>query len=171
MAQRKQDRIRRRGKGRCKISATIDTDTEKSVPGLPETVIAAMDEALADERKALATYRTVMRRFGRVQPFANIARSEERHIDALHGLYTAYGIVVPNEPVTLGPAVERADMTALCEMCVEGEIENVRLYDDELLPAVIDYPDIMAVLTNLRNASALNHRPAFERCVKRHAAR
>jgi hypothetical protein len=49
-------------------------------------------------------------------------------------------------------------------MAVNAEIANRDLYGRTLLPAVISYPDITAVMTRLRDASEQNHLPAFRRC-------
>jgi hypothetical protein len=130
-------------------------------------VVRALDLALADERHALATYEAVLERFGDVRPFVNIARAEQRHIDALLPLYARYGVRVPEDETEVDPATATLDMKGLCQVGVEAEIENVRLYDEELLPTVADYPDIAAVLKRLRDASANNHLQAFQRCVER----
>ncbi len=165
----RQRRTQHRDSRRCRTSFTAGADGNGLQSDLPESVIRAMNVALADERNALATYRAVIKRFVPVRPFVNIAQSEERHIGALLGLYATYGVDDPGETATIDPAVESADVEAICELSVQGEVENVRLYDDELLPAVADYPDILAVMTNLRDASALRHKPAFKRCAERYA--
>lgn len=151
---------------RC--SATGDFDTSStSTTDLPKEIVSLLDMALADERLALATYRFITDRFGPVRPFVNIAKAEQRHIDALLNIYTDYDIGLPEDETSLDPELENADMLYLCKMGVEGEIENVRFYDEQLLPAVSAYPRIKSVLQNLRDASALRHKPAFERCVRR----
>tara|TARA_R110000772_G_scaffold52228_15_gene119814 strand:- start:668 stop:1114 length:447 start_codon:yes stop_codon:yes gene_type:complete len=134
---------------------------------LPKNIIATLDIALADERLALATYQYIIERFGPVRPFLNIAKAEQRHINALLNIYEAYGIALPDDETTIDPAIETADLRSLCKKGVEGEAENIRLYDEQLLPAVSAYPHIEGVLRNLRDASALRHKPAFERCVRR----
>ena len=134
---------------------------------LPVPVIEAMNAALADERKARATYEAILERFGDVRPFSNIVHAERRHIDALLPLYARYGVTVPDDTTVLPEEVFTEDMLGLCQIGVAAEIENVRLYDEELLPAVADYPDIAAVMQRLRDASYDNHLPAFQRCVDR----
>lgn len=156
----------RAGAGRCSGTENFDT-SPASTTDLPDEIVSALDTALADERLALATYRFILDRFGPVRPFVNIARAEQRHIDALLNIYADYDVGLPEDETSLDPALENADMLHLCKMGVAGEIENVRLYDEELLPAVSAYPRIKSVLTNLRDASALRHKPAFERCVRR----
>lgn len=134
---------------------------------LPPPVLEALGEALADERKALATYEAVMRRFGPIRPFVNIADAERRHIAAVLKIYEVYGETAPNIIGKAEPAALTAPLEEICKIGVQAEIENAALYDDRLLPAVRDYPYIEAVLTRLRNASWDNHKPAFERCVAR----
>lgn len=134
---------------------------------LPDAVIEAMNEALADERKALATYKAILERFGDVRPFSNIVHAEQRHIDALLPLYARYGVTPPEDRTVLPDEVYTEDMLGLCRIGVEAEIENVRLYDERLLPVVADYPDIAFVMQRLRDASNNNHLPAFQRCVDR----
>jgi len=160
----------RAGAGRCSDIRSSDTSSESTtiLPDiLPEEIVSVLDTALADERLALATYRFITNRFGPVRPFVNIAKAEQRHIDALLNIYADYDIELPEDATSLDPKLENADMLYLCKMGVEGEIENVRLYDEQLLPAVSAYPRVKSVLQNLRDASALRHKPAFERCVQR----
>ena len=143
------------------------TATAEARSPLPAVVTRSLDLALADERLALATYQTVLERFGDIRPFFNIAQAEQRHIDALPAIYGRYGIPVPQAQPPVDPATRTLDVTGLCQIGVAAEIENVRLYDEELLPNVEAYPDISSVLRALRDASANNHLPAFERCASR----
>lgn len=134
---------------------------------LPGPVVEAMNTALADERKAHAMYEAIIERFGDVRPFSNIVHAEQRHIDALLPLYARYGLTPPDDTTSLPEEVFTQDMLGLCQVGVAAEIENVRLYDEELLPAVAAYPDISAVMQRLRDASHDKHLPAFQRCVDR----
>lgn len=169
MRQRRQYRNRGQGKG-CRAEAPASAQMgEGPVAPLPEGVVAAMDAALADERNAVLNYRTVLDRFGPVHPFVNIVEAEQRHINALLKLYNSYNLPVPTDEAMVEPIFETADLQTLCELGVQGEIDNVRLYDEELLPAVAGHANIVAVMTRLRDASALRHKPAFERCAARYA--
>lgn len=156
---------------RCAVIATdaslATMDGASAEPPLPQPVIEALDLALADERHALATYQAVIARFGEVRPFVNIARAEQRHIDALLPLYDRFDARVPEDQTVIDPETHSLDLKSLCQIGVDAEIENVRLYDEELLPAVADYPEITSVMGALRDASANNHLPAFRRCVDR----
>jgi hypothetical protein len=52
-----------------------------------------------------------------------------------------------------------------CVSAVQGEIDNVALYDKLL--ASTRRPDILAVYHALRAASLDRHLPAFQRCAQR----
>jgi hypothetical protein len=132
---------------------------------------AALGEALADERHALSTYEAAMARFGPIRPFVNIARAEARHIEALTTLYRHYGAPMPPPAAAVDPAGLPATPAEVCALAVEAEIANVALYDKRLLPAAAAYPDIVAVMSRLRDASRDNHLPAFRRCAGRAGAR
>jgi len=169
---RKQRKQKRRGVGKqaCLAAATVSamsTATGAAQTPLPAPVAEALHLALADERHALATYNVVLDRFGDVRPFVNIAHAEQRHIDALMPLYQRYGIEIPVDETEIDPQTRTLDLKGLCGVGVVAETENVRLYDEELLPRLGGYPDIERVLRALRDASANNHLPAFRRCVAR----
>lgn len=136
---------------------------EYPVATLSDSAKAALGAALDDEYKAFATYQPVIEEFGAVRPFIMISRAEEQHIAALKALYDKYGIAVP-ENSYLGTISAPESVLAACQTGVDAETANAALYDDRLLPAVSTYPDIVRVFTNLRNASANRHLPAFERC-------
>ncbi|MEZ5921326.1 MAG: DUF2202 domain-containing protein [Parvularculaceae bacterium] len=157
----------------CAIAACVSTAIGASsavgaepAPTTP-AVKQALDEALADERKAHASYKAIIDRFGEVRPFSNIVHAEQRHIDALLPLYARYGLTPPADETVVPAEVYTEDLLGLCKIGVAAEIENVRLYDKKLLPAVAAYPDIAEVMRRLRDASNDKHLPAFQRCVDR----
>jgi hypothetical protein len=47
---------------------------------------------------------------------------------------------------------------------VTAEIENAAMYDEFF--SFVEEPDIIFVFTSLRDASQLNHLPAFQRCAE-----
>lgn len=130
---------------------------------LPTQVKTALDEAINDEYKALATYDVVIAKFGQVRPFSMIKGAEEQHIASLKAIYDKYGLKAPEnewgKKVTAPTTLQQA-----CQIGVEAEIANVGLYREKLLPEVEAYEDIVLVFTNLMNASEQKHLPAFERC-------
>ena len=126
--------------------------------------IQALFETLDDEYKSRETYAQVIRDFGEVRPFINIVDAEARHANALLGLFRKYDIIPPaNRWKTEVPRF--ASIHEACAACVQGEIENVALYDRALKST--QRPDILAVYHALRSASQDRHLPAFERCVQR----
>lgn len=133
---------------------------------LTEIEINALNAALDDEYKAWSVYDQVIADFGTVQPFSNIRAAEERHIAALHTLFTQYALPIP-ENSWPGKVERFASIHAACEAAVAGEIANSKIYD-RLMKAT-DRPDILAVLQNLQEASQQRHLPAFQRCIERHA--
>jgi len=131
---------------------------------LNETEVRALHEALDDEYRAWTTYDRVIADFGGVQPFSNIREAEARHIEALRGLFSRYGLVVPANPWP-GKAMRYTNLQEACKAGVAAEIENGALY--ERLLASTQCPDILAVFRNLQKASQERHLPAFQRCVER----
>ena len=127
-------------------------------PALP----AALNMALDDEYRARATYQAIVDAYGPVTPFANIVQAEQRHIEALLPLFQRYGLAPPydrwNGNVQVPPSLQAA-----CEAGVQAEINNYQMYD-RLLTEVAE-PDVRAVFSNLRNASAYHHLPAFQACA------
>lgn len=137
-------------------------DAEFPVATLDEKTIEYLNAALADERKALATYEAAMAKFGRVKPFVNIARAEEQHISMLLALFDKYGVKIPQDTTKVG-----ALPTTLAEVCAVGvtaEIDNDALYQ-RMIPELAQQ-DIQTVFTSLARASKEMHLPAFERCSR-----
>lgn len=125
---------------------------------------AVLLEALDDERKAEATYRAVIEKFGEVRPFINIIEAERRHSAAIERQMTRLGFAIPaNQWQSRGMAPDT--LAEACRMAIEAEVENIALYD-RLLPAIAD-DSVRHVLQNLQDASRDNHLPAFRRCLER----
>jgi len=124
----------------------------------------ALADALDDEYKSHETYAQVIRDFGEVRPFINIVEAEARHIAALLALFDRYG-TVPPENRWAGKAPRFKSVHEACMAGVQGEIENVALYDRLL--ASTRRADILDVFQSLRSASQDRHLPAFQRCAQR----
>lgn len=123
-----------------------------------------LDEALDDEYKARATYRAVLRKFGEVRPFSNIVESEQRHIEALLGLYARYGLE-PIDDRWTGHVEAPTSLQQACREALQGEIENGAMYNRLL--SRVDDPAVIRVLSRLREASTERHLRAFQRCSER----
>ncbi len=122
-------------------------------------------DALADERKAEATYAAVIKRFGPIRPFINIVSAERRHALAIENQMARLGFPIPiNDWQGRGEAPE--SVVEACRDAVDGEVENIALYD-RLIPQ-IDDAAVRQVFQRLRDASRDNHLPAFRRCLRRH---
>lgn len=121
-------------------------------------------EALNDEYKARAFYRLVIKTFGLIQPFVNIVEAEDTHARALEGLCARYGIPLPADDWdrTLQPPTS---VLEACQTGVEGEIENIAMYDRFLKST--ESPDVKALFQRLQARSRDAHLPAFQRCVAR----
>lgn len=130
---------------------------------LSDLIVQSLIDGLNDEYKAYATYKAVMDTYGNIRPFVMIARSEQQHINALLGLFEKYGITIPDNQYIDSIKIP-GSIAESCKLGVAGEIENIKLYKEKLLPLVKDYPDITQVYTNLMKASEEKHLPAFERC-------
>jgi len=131
---------------------------------LNEAERSALAAALDDEYKSHETYAQVIRNLGQVRPFINIVEAEARHISALLLLFERY-VITPPENRWAGKTPHFASVHDACRAGVQGEIENVALYDRLL--ASTRRPDILAVYQALRSASQDRHLPAFRRCVER----
>jgi hypothetical protein len=128
---------------------------------LDEADIQALELALDDEYHALAVYQSVIADFGNVEPFVEIAQSEQRHIDALLNQFDKHGLAIPENP-WLGNIPGFESVQAACQAGVEAEIANVALY--ERLFSMTDDPTLVQVFTNLSRASQGSHLPEFQSC-------
>lgn len=121
-----------------------------------------MIDAIKDEYQARAFYSAVIEKFGPVRPFTNIVQAEDRHVQLWHALFSQYGIPVPED--TFAGNVQAPDtLLAACQAGVEGEIANVKMYDQFL--EFVQEPDLRAAFLQLRHVSQNNHLQAFQRCV------
>lgn len=138
-------------------------ELEYPVGELTDEAKDALEKALDDEYKAYSIYDAVISSLGVSRPFTMIIRAEESHISSLKALFDKYGLSISENPY-VGKITSPTTLQEACQAGVDAEIANTDLYREELLPAVADYEDITGVFTNLMNASANKHLPAFERC-------
>jgi hypothetical protein len=149
-------------RGEMNWQANLPAKVEGEVP---DAVVDAMAAGLQDERNAYAIYEAVLEQFGNVRPFTNIQRAEAQHIAAWEFLFDRYELALPAaEPLAATP--EFATVAEACQAAADAEIANFGLYD-EMLTTFKDYPDMVQVVTALRDASEFRHLPAFERCAAR----
>jgi len=156
----------------CQIIKTANVAAQAATPGaaLPDAVQAALLTALDDEYHAEATYTAVMERHGAARPFSNIIKAERRHAAAIKTVLKAYGIAIPGNGYLTGDLPLEPVADTLGEACATGvaaEMENVRLYDEDLIPTVAAYDGIAALFAELRDSSRDRHLPAFRRCATR----
>ena len=133
-----------------------------SVSQLDNQTRDALIAALADERRAHATYEAVAAKFGDARPFSNIVNAERRHESFLLPLFEKYKVTVPANEFTKEKVVVPETLADACREAVEGEKDNIAMYERFL--AFVEEPDIRETFTYLRDASNNNHLPAFERC-------
>jgi hypothetical protein len=160
----------------CSTSADVAertpvvSDPAAPAPGLPDypnEPDAGTDAGIAwfalmssdGEYAAAASYQAVIDAFGPVEPYVTIKEGEERHIEALIRQLERLGVEAPSNPY-LGIIEAPADLETAARAWAEGEILNVKMYDELL--AQTDNTNLVRVLTNLRRASLESHLPLFE---------
>lgn len=128
---------------------------------LTTSEIEALYLALDDEYHALAVYQSVMAKFGEVDPFVEVAASEQRHIEALINQFNKHELAIPENP-WLGNIAAFESIQQACQAGVAAEVENAALY--ERLFAMTNNTNLIRVFTNLSSASLNSHLPQFEAC-------
>lgn len=115
------------------------------------------------EYAARAEYQAILDKFGDVRPYANIIHAEERHIEALEGLFAQHGLPVPKDRFA-GKITAPETLREAAESGVEAEKKNVAMYD-RLIAQARNHPDLVQVFTSLQWASREHHLPAFQRAL------
>lgn len=119
--------------------------------------------AIQDEYLAKARYTTYIEKFGQQLPFTRIVEAEYVHIALISALFEKYGFTLP-EDKSDAYIIEPVSILAATEAGIEGEINNIRMYETFLSQELPD--DVKNVFTILKNASG-NHLRAFERVQRR----
>ncbi len=122
-------------------------------------------EALDDEYKARALYRSVIKTFGPVRPFINIVEAEDTHARALESLCARYGIPLPPSDNWEARVTPPSSVLEACRAGVEGELDNIAMYDRFLRS--VKEPEVRVLFQRLQARSRDAHLSAFERCVAR----
>jgi len=129
---------------------------------LSDDVVASVDRALADERRAESQYAALAQHLESTpNPFRHIVRSEVRHSFELERLLSAHGAAIP-APSSV-PAPSASTLPAACTFGVGSEQANIALYD-RLLEGTLP-GDVRCVFERLRAASLERHLPAFQGCA------
>ncbi len=131
---------------------------------LPDATRAALLEALADGRKAEATYAAVLAKFGAVESFLSIVDAERRDQEALLDLFRTYNIKIPPNPYQGAPPLAPATLPEACAQGVKLEEASIAMYD-RLLSQVRE-SDVRRVFRQLQEASRSHHLPAFRACAR-----
>ncbi len=143
----------------------LEGQNPENTPLSPEAHAAVLD-ALDDEYHAAAFYTAVLERFANAKPFTNIVEAEHRHAQALIAVLQHYGLPVPANSQMNSSEVHAqvpSHLKMACEMSIQAEIDNVKLYEEKLIPAVHGFNGVKAVFMRLMEASQQRHLPAFER--------
>ncbi len=115
--------------------------------------------ALQDEYLARAEYELILDEWGIQRPFANIIRSEERHIAALIPLFSRYGVDLPEDTAAQHVILPSSREEAF-EIGIHAEVENIAMY--AMFLEQNDLPrDVRNVFEGLLRGSE-NHLRAFE---------
>ena len=122
--------------------------------------------ALQDEYQAEATYGSALEVYGELRPFTRIVLAEGRHVSAVARLIEKSGLPVPpwdSEASPIPADFSELEVADACAVGYQAEIDNVTMYAGFIaigLPA-----DVESVFLSLQNASELNHKAAFSRCM------
>ena len=149
------------------VSHAAENSATPTVASTVQAPPAGTDAAIAwealmspeGEYAAAAAYAAVIDEYGKVQPYVNIRAAERRHVAALTRQLERYGIEVPANP-WMKQIPAPASLEAAAQAWATGEVDNVEMYDD--LIAQTSDPQLVRVLTNLRNSSLNSHLPMFE---------
>ena len=141
-------------------AAPAPSSTAAASPAARATV-DILTEAIREEYKARATYQAAIARFGDNTPFANVAQSEDAHVNAWRLEFERLGLAVPEDTFSGRVAVAGSFQEA-CAAGVAAEKEDVALYD-RLMKETTDVA-LIAIMQQQRAVSLENHLVAFERC-------
>ncbi len=149
-----------------------------SAKNLSEEEIQGLIQMREEEKLARDVYLTLYERWG-LPIFNNIARSEQRHTDAVRNLLEMFGIPDPvtndsvghfsNETFTrlYRELVERGNASLLAALRVGIDIEELDIDDLEELLSQTENPYIIRVYNSLLRGSH-NHLTAFRRTYRQY---
>jgi hypothetical protein len=132
------------------VSVTADVDD-----------IEAIYLALDAEYNALAVYQSAVETFGSIEPFAELAGSNQHHIAALSNQLEKNSLDIPENPwIGEVPAFESVE--AACQAGAQIEIDNAALYQQ--LIGITDDASLTRIFSNILSAAQNNHLPELEAC-------
>ena len=147
------------------------TQTPVSVTGLSETEKEAILYMVEEEKLARDVYMALYEKWG-LQIFANIARSEQQHMDAVRSLINKYGLADPTLSLASGEFTNPELQNLYNELVARGYqspeealkvgalIEELDIYDLENWLQKVQNPDVRRVFCNLEKGSR-NHLRSF----------
>ena len=176
----------RGGKGGPGGGRGFDGGMDSVLTGLPMEDLSNQERKgllhmVEEEKLARDVYLTLFEEWGH-RLFRNIARSEQRHMNAVRVLIQKYGLVDPSLDDTVGvftdPEMQhlyndltfqaRASLQAALE--VGAIIEDLDIYDLRIYLKKSDSQDVRVLFQNLEKGSR-NHMRAFVRQLERHQIR
>ena len=143
------------------LAASVVTGFQEASPAEPSAVKKNLDQAIDDERHAIAFYAAVMSKHENRRPFANIIHAERRHESALLLEYERLGLTPPANQWTEHTFDVPSTFAEACDVSVVAEIRNVKMYD--ALIASTEEQHVRSVFERLRWASQERHLPAFRK--------
>jgi len=124
------------------------------------TLNKMLNYAIADEYLAQSQYQQIIKQFGEVQPFVNIAAAEATHIALLQRLFVSHAISPPEDAANAHLKAAKSIEEALA-LGVAAEEANIAMYERFLQQPGLP-EDAKAVFGQLQAASR-SHLQAFQR--------
>lgn len=144
----------------------VTTATPAAPPSVDTNAEKAAWEALMSpvgEYAAYATYDAIVQKYGQVEPYSTILRSEQMHINALTRQLQRYGLSVPANPYQ-GKITLPGDLKSIANAEAQTEIDNADLYTRLMAQAGGD-AQLQRVFTNLQSASRDVHLVLFKKAA------
>ena len=117
--------------------------------------------AVQDEYLARGEYLAIIEKFGNQNPYVNIVKAEQTHLDYLAEVYGSYGLEFPTD-TSVGHIVVPADLLEAAQTGVQAEIDNIAMYERFL---AYDLPEnVFDVFSALKSGSD-SHLLAFQKQV------
>ncbi len=123
------------------------------------TIEEMLQYAIQDEYLARQEYELIIEEYGEQNPFSNIIKAEEKHIELLKEIYKAYEYDIP-EDLAMEHAILPDSLDDTFVIGVLAEADNIAMYE-KFLDKELPY-DIREVFIELRDGS-ISHLAAFEK--------